>query len=171
MSGGLLQVEYNRMLLQQGIALLEQLDDVQYAGKLSTWAPVGAQYRHVLDHYHSFLRGQASARVDYDARERDEWVERSRIAALGATNQCLEGITALAGAADRPIMVQMDSGAGPDRPDWRPSSAGRELQFLCSHTIHHYALIRLLLQGAGVELDRDFGVAPSTLSYQRADLH
>jgi hypothetical protein len=171
MTGALLQVEYNRFLLQQGMALLERLDDVQYAGKRNSWAPVGAQYRHVLDHYQSFLRGLPSGQVDYDARTRDEWVEQSRFAALTATNECLDGLTALTGAIDRPILVQMDSGAGPDLPDWRPSSAGRELQFLCSHTIHHYALIRLLLEGAGVDLDPAFGVAPSTLSYQRAALH
>jgi hypothetical protein len=153
------------------MALLERLDDLQYAGKLNSWASVGAQYRHVLDHYQSFLRGLASARVDYDARARNEWVERSRFAALGATQECLEGLTVLAGAADRPMLVQMDSGSGPDLPDWRPSSAGRELQFLCSHTVHHYALIRLLLEGARVELEQGFRVAPSTLSYRRAALH
>lgn len=171
MSSAPLQVDFNVMLLQQGVALLERLDDVQYAGKPNNWAPVGAQYRHVLDHYRCFLGGVAGGRVDYDARGRDEWVERSRLAALDATRECLEGLTTLSGAMDRPIVVQMDSGAGPDQPDWRPSSAGRELQFLCSHTIHHYALIRRLLEGAGVELDRAFGVAPSTLSYQRSALH
>jgi len=171
MSGELLQVESNALLLQQGISLLERLDDAQYAGGLGSWAPVGAQYRHVLDHYQSFLRGLESARVDYDARTRDELVERSRLAALAASQECLEGLTPLGGTADRPILVQMDSGAGPEFPDWRESSAGRELQFLCSHTIHHYALIRLLLEGAGTELDPSFGVAPSTLSHQRAALH
>lgn len=168
MSGAALQLEGNRILLQQGVALLERLEDDQYAESRNSWAPVGAQYRHVLEHYLSFLEGLPNGRVDYDARPRDERIERSRSAALGTTNACLAGLAALAGQPERPLQVQMDSGAGPEAPDWRESSAGRELQFLCSHTVHHYALIRLLLGGAGIELPVEFGVAPSTLSYQRA---
>jgi hypothetical protein len=46
------------------------------------------------------------------------------------------------------------------------SSAGRELQVLASHTTHHYALIALLLQARGIEVEPGFGVAPSTLVYR-----
>ena len=48
------------------------------------------------------------------------------------------------------------------------SSVGRELISLSSHTIHHFALISLTLQALGHSVDPDFGVAPSTLRYQRA---
>jgi hypothetical protein len=44
------------------------------------------------------------------------------------------------------------------------------LQFLCSHTVHHFALIKLLLDGTGVDLAPEFGVAPSTLAYHRTAL-
>ena len=48
------------------------------------------------------------------------------------------------------------------------SSIGRELQALSSHTIHHFALMAMTLQALGFQLDRDFGMAPSTLRYQAA---
>ena len=102
------------------------------------------------------------------AMNRDERIERSRDAALAATRECLAALTPLEGAADRPVEVQMESGGGPDQADWRPSSTGRELQFLCSHTVHHYALIKLLLDGSGLDLGVEFGMAPSTLAHQRA---
>jgi hypothetical protein len=51
---------------------------------------------------------------------------------------------------------------------WCRSSVSRELQFLLSHTVHHYALIAMTLRAAGVELDEELGVAPSTLAYQRS---
>jgi hypothetical protein len=38
---------------------------------------------------------------------------------------------------------------------------------LCGATVHHFALIRLLFEGAGVELDQEFVMAPSTLSFHR----
>jgi len=166
-----LTVEGNRQLLQRGEAMLGRLTDSEYAEIcLGGWAPVGAQYRHILEHYHAFFRGLTSGRVDYDARPREQQLERSREAALEATRVYLTALEALDGATDRAILVQMDSGAAPpdETGDWRPSSAGRELQFLCSHTVHHYALIALLLKDVGSDLGPDFGVAPSTLAHQRA---
>jgi hypothetical protein len=37
-----------------------------------------------------------------------------------------------------------------------------------SHTVHHYALVKLLLEDAGVDAGAEFGVAPSSLAYQAA---
>ena len=164
-----LPLEGNRVLLWQGIALLERLSDRLYTEPVRGWAPVGAQYRHVLEHYQSFLAGMALGRVDYDDRARSERLESSREAALEATRACLASIDALEQTTDYSILVQMDSGAGPGLPDWRSSSTGRELQFLCSHTVHHFALIKLLLEGSAI-LDSAFGMAPSTIAYQRAVL-
>ena len=167
MSTGQPSLEGNRVLLRQGLALLERLSDELYAEPRGSWAPVGAQYRHILDHYGAFFRGLADRRVDYDARIRDARIERSRAAARQTTLACLGALDALEVEPDGPLLVQMDSGAGPEAPDWRPSSTGRELQFLCSHTVHHFALIQLLLEGSGVALDPEFGTAPSTLAYHR----
>lgn len=164
---GALPLEGNRILLCQGIALLEGLSDRLYSEPVRGWAPVGAQYRHVLEHYQSFLRGLPVGRVDYDDRPRDLRLECSRSDALEASRACLAGIDALERATDHEIRVQMDSGAGSELPDWRSSSAGRELQFLASHTVHHFALIKLLLEGSAV-LDDDFGMAPSTIVHRRA---
>jgi hypothetical protein len=42
----------------------------------------------------------------------------------------------------------------------------RELQFLQSHTVHHYAVIHLMLLQQGIRPDPEFGVAPSTLRHE-----
>ena len=165
-SGRCLPVEGSRLLLAQGIALLELLNDGQYAG-VPGESSVGAHYRHVLDHYQMFLRGLPHGRIDYDARERDPELERSREAALAVTRRCLLALDALTREPDRPLLVQMETEPGIMTPDWRGSSAGRELQFLCSHTVHHFALIRLLLPEITTGLGAEFGVAVSTLSYGR----
>src|ERR1043166_1746075 len=134
MRGDPLSIAGNRALLCQGVAMLDRLSDALYAEPRGSWAPVGAQYRHILEHYRSFFAGLGDARVAYDTRARDERIERERGAALEATRECLAALEALDAGPDRPLAVQMDGGAGDDRPDWRPSSAGRELQFLCSPT-------------------------------------
>jgi len=55
----------------------------------------------------------------------------------------------------------------------RPGDAGfsrstiqRELQFLSSHTVHHFAIVAMILKIQGFETPDTFGVAPSTLKYE-----
>ena len=59
-----------------------------------------------------------------------------------------------------------DAPAGQEFDTYLTSSLARELQTLASHTIHHYALIAMAVRAFGVEVDANFGMAPSTLRYQ-----
>jgi uncharacterized damage-inducible protein DinB len=154
-------------VLQQGAALLERLDDARYAGAngLPVRSGVGAHFRHCLEFYDNFLAGLARGRVDYNRRERDPLTETDRAFALtkiAITIDALENLPVHDGA--RPLTVRVEDAAA---EAWCQSSVGRELQSLLSHTIHHYALIALLLRLQGVEPGADFGVAPSTLAFWR----
>jgi hypothetical protein len=163
-------LQANRELLEQALALLDRLSDDQYARRRGGWAPVGAQYRHVLEHYRCLLEGLAGGAVDYDGRKRDAELEGSRERAAQETRGVhaeLDGLTAL--APTLPLRVQLRTAAAALTPEWSESTLARELQFLVSHTVHHYALIKLLLAPDGIELDPDFGIAPSTLAYARAE--
>ena len=42
------------------------------------------------------------------------------------------------------------------------STLRRELAFVISHTVHHQALIAMLLAVAGLQVPESFGLAPST---------
>src|SRR5215469_5697738 len=66
--------------LRQALRLLERLDDTVYSATAPGFAPhrAGAHLRHVLEFYQCFLDGLESSHIDYDARRRDESVERSR---------------------------------------------------------------------------------------------
>ena len=44
-----------------------------------------------------------------------------------------------------------------------PSTGAREVLFVLSHVIHHWALIRYLLEAQGLEVPATFGFMPSTL--------
>ena len=63
--------------------------------------------------------------------------------------------------------VPVHAGAEMQEVAWASSTIERELQFLASHTVHHFTVIALLLRLDGVEVDADFGVAPSTLHHRR----
>ncbi len=49
------------------------------------------------------------------------------------------------------------------------SNLAREVVFCVGHAIHHYAILRLLCAGAGVQLPYEFGVAPSTLKHLKSE--
>ena len=158
----------NRHFLEQGIELLERLDaEVYRTPTRPGWASVGSQFRHVLDHYRAFVDGRESGRIDYDARQRDRRIEADPTEAAAQARAMMIQLELIhVEDGNRPLAVQMDTGGDLRVPDWRPSSVGRELQFLVSHTVHHYALIKLLLEDVGISAGADFGVAPSSLAYE-----
>ena len=49
------------------------------------------------------------------------------------------------------------------------SNLAREVMFCVGHAIHHFAILRLLCAGVGVNLPYEFGVAPSTLKHLEAE--
>ena len=160
--------------LLQALELLEALDDDSYCQPYLPFfsSGIGSHLRHNFDHYRSFLAGLGTWKVDYDARNRDTRVETDR--AVGA-QQVRDLIDLLRGISEAdtevPVLVKMDSDADAEAPAaWRRSTVGRELQFLVSHTVHHYALIAVLARLHGVDPGEDFGVAPSTVRYQRTRL-
>jgi uncharacterized damage-inducible protein DinB len=153
--------------LFQGISLVERLGEEQLirTSDLCPGGTVGAHFRHCLDFYDSFLEGRGSGRVDYNARKRDRSSESVPARAVHRIREIIDGLEAIPEQdRDRPLSVRGDGSREGDA-GWFRSTVGRELQFLLSHTIHHFALIGFMLRAGGFEVDASFGVAPSTLRY------
>jgi len=160
----------NIAFLRQGQELIAALTDADFSATAPSGlrGGVGPHFRHVLDHYECFLDGLDARNVDYDRRERDPSVETQRGAADAKIEQIVERLARLSPAdADVALSVRVDSGEGGER-HVSHSSVGRELQFLVSHTVHHYAVIAVMLRVRGIDPGRDFGVAPSTLKHELA---
>jgi uncharacterized damage-inducible protein DinB len=164
-------VDQNQLLLRQARELLEGLADEEYSSPAGGRAGIGPHLRHCIDFYTCFLRDWAGARVDYDRRERNPRIEADRHTALAEIARLSEALEAISDAdPGRALAVRVDVSPREARDEaWHPTSIGRELRFLVSHTVHHYALIAQILRGRGVEPGREFGVAPSTLAYWRAE--
>jgi hypothetical protein len=153
-------------VLRQGIDLIENLTDEQFRrcnrGEKSS---VGAHFRHNLDFATNFLRGLETGKLDYNARERNLEVETNRYYAASRFREAvlkLENLTPENLA--KKILVRSETVENL----WCESSAMRELEFLQSHTIHHYALIQIKLTADGFVVPKDFGVAPSTLEFWKS---
>ena len=156
-------------VLRQTAALLGSLTDEQYTRKPVGVVPssIGGHVRHCLDHIEVLLRGAGDGLLDYDRRERDTDVERSRAAALETIGQLERQLLDYRWpAGHRPLRLSVL--VSPDAPPTvAVSSLDRELAFALSHTIHHGALIAVMAKLLGVAVPADFGYAPSTLAHGR----
>jgi uncharacterized damage-inducible protein DinB len=180
-----LQSHLSRQLLtvlQQGRGVLGDLagltDRLENRGELYRASPrpistssVGEHFRHILDAIECMVDGVDGGKIDYDRRERDEVTERDPSAAIARVEKLERVIQNWESRESKPLRVRADApdgapGAeGEDGAGWIDSTVDREIVYLVNHTIHHYALIAMILRHLGVEPDQDFGVAPSTLRY------
>ena len=157
-------VATNIAWLRQALSLLGRLDDRAFGSSPKPLDPhrVGSHLRHVLEFYECFLDGVGSSHIDYDARKRDELVEKSRHAAGEKVCEIIRRLQENPNLeADALVSVRMENADA-----YLRSSIARELQALSSHTIHHFALISVTLRLHGFQVDPDFGMSPSTLRYQ-----
>ena len=161
----------NVELIRQGVSAIAVMGQDVYRGGSGADAvsPIGAHFRHVFDHYGAFLNGLSTGVLNYDVRQRDPMVERD-IAA--ATRTAEDIMVRLGEIPDEQLAQSIQVSAnviedGKSVVDWSGSTVQRELMYLLSHTVHHYAIILLLATQAGVELIAEFGVAPSTLAHRR----
>lgn len=156
------------------VAALQQLADVLDAasGEQYVQQPVGVvpgslggHVRHCLDHFEALCRGAGSGVIDYDDRERGTAVETSRDAAAQAVRSLKDRVACLADEnLDGPVVVtSMLSADGVTLQSH--SSLGRELAFVLSHTVHHYALVAAMCRTLGIPIPERFGYAPSTIAH------
>lgn len=157
-------------LLAQARDLVLELEADRFAapGPAGT-ASVGAHLRHAIEIVAALLAGLAEGRVDYDRRPRDPRVEREPAAALDRIEALREALVErVAAEPDRALAVRADEPHLAPHEGFVASTLARELRFAASHTVHHFALIALILRVAGVAVDAEFGVAPSTCAHRAA---
>jgi len=156
-------------VLNQGEALLEQIENDSYVGKLPAAfnASIGGHYRHCLDHFRSLLDSASAGDLDYDHRERGTVVESDRFAALNATRELRIGYQQMTPSTlSRRVLVTCKTSYTANCSQVSPSTIGREIMYVVAHAVHHYALIGIMGGLLGLKMPAGFGVAPSTVKFQ-----
>lgn len=152
-------------ILLQGLRVIEKIDDRAFTE--SGRSSIGIHFRHCLDFATSFLNGIKTGKIDYSQRERNSEIETNpQLAILNLALVIRKLQTLKLSDLEKTVMVKIEEISGlTGKIDWALSSGFRELDFLQSHLIHHFALIAYKLRTLGIEVEEEFGVAPSTLKY------
>ncbi len=160
-----MQIHDNILVLQQGARLIQSIDDSVYQHRVAGVfkGSIGAHVRHNLDHYRLFMNGLASGHIDYEARQRNTALEFDCEAALTGIVDICKQLHALPDHQG-PLHLRVRNNHG-NECAWARTSVSRELDFLLSHTTHHYALVAVMCRLGDVPIEEGFGLAPSTLRY------
>ncbi len=159
---------FNALLLEQALELAAAHvgpTRPRYAGL------VGSHLRHVIEHFEALLFPAVTGSVDYDARPRNAALDASPNVArerLHALQAALKATSATSFA--EPLQVLGQSGLEGESGFRVSSSLGRELAFVASHTVHHFALLANHCQQQGIPTPEGFGKAPATRAHERAKL-
>jgi len=131
-------------------------------------ASIGAHVRHILDFYSALFAGIEKRYVDYDDRGRDQKIERSLYDGLTAIEETSTLLSSLTDKANCELTINASVEVyAPANSQSSQSNLFRELQSLHSHTTHHMAIIAIGLKLNKINVDTDFGKAPSTIEYEQ----
>lgn len=157
-------IQQSVQTLEQLKIVLTQLPDGIYSKPCETLSgsSIGQHTRHVIELFQCLLKSYDSESLCYDDRDRDKTIETSIETAKRA-------ISAIQNDLDKPnkaiTIKQQFSG---DEVEVS-SNYYREVMYNLEHTIHHKALIKVGIKSfCDMELPHGFGVAPSTIAFEKA---
>lgn len=167
-------IKANREALEQGLTLLSMLNDDQYAylGEPRFTSTIGQHVRHVVDMYLALMVDENNNLIDYDCRRRGSLIESSCVRGIEALRKVLSWLDALdpMHVARRTVLVKSEVSLQKSASVTLESSLMRELVFVGSHTVHHYALIKVIANDQGLHVATGFGIAPATASFLRNEV-
>lgn len=144
------------------IQLLNQLKDEEYTQKhfeLSE-ATIGQHTRHIIELYQCLFNSYEIGIVNYDLRERNKVIENQTCEAIKAIENLLQKVE----KANKQIIIEQGTSTEKFQIE---SNYNRELLYNLEHSIHHQALIKVaLFKFPHIAIDKDFGVARSTIEFR-----
>ena len=152
-----------RRQLDEMAAIVMAADEAIYTSRpIAVSGTIGEHVRHCLDHIAALVAASQSQAMSYDRRERGTAVERDPAEALRQIMRLQASVDRWgARSMDDPLCVtSLVTPAGESVTGW--STLGRELAYVHSHTIHHQALIAVLLDLGDAPVPDYLGLAPST---------
>lgn len=150
--------------LHQLRTILAQVRPKDYAtsATLLDGASMGKHVRHIIEFYTCLIRGAASGNICYDDRERNVVLEEDPEAASQAIQQIIVAMDSL--PVQKKISMKTRHG---DSELQVQTTVERELIFAAEHTVHHLAIIRMLISSTHsyIVIDETLGYSDATLQF------
>jgi hypothetical protein len=150
--------------LNQLVSVVEQFQKSDYAKPLVMLSnnSIGMHIRHILEFYECLLNGYENEIVEYDNRPRRQQLEESPFHAIAFANELNLKLQHL---NDKPLTLNSNLSYATTGSIPISSSYFRELTFTNEHTIHHFAILKIVLISSfpEIELPENFGLAYSTI--------
>ncbi len=166
----------NNNLISAALTLLDQLEDSIRQTKAEDFSKssgilnnssVGQHVRHTLEFFLCLIDAVPSRLLDYDKRNHDKFIEEDKKLALSVLVSIREFITKNTQNFEIDLIVNYDLER--ELNTSISSNFYRELAYNIEHAIHHMALIKIGIKDICpyVKIDNSFGVASSTIRYQK----
>ena len=155
-------------LISEIIALLYKINNNVY-NKNSSFLinhSIGKHFRHIYDFYIQFCNGFENKNIYYDDRKRNSELESNCNAMIKGFEQIQNKIN-IKENFDLIIHYQLQN----NLKDKIKSNIIRELVFIYSHSIHHLAMIRTVLENEhGFVFSNNMGFSLSTIKHKEVSL-
>jgi len=186
-------IRANQGILQQKIGLIESLiakhgyDQAKIIYGQScpiAKASIGQHVRHSMDHIERVAvaaQNPDQSRIHYDLRERGGADENDITKAQARIQDVLQIFAKLPQQQEhqqqeenhRPIGACFMHSGDASTEFTLPSTISRELGFSAHHAIHHMAMVKIIATTSGGltadDMADDFGMAPSTVNFEKND--
>ena len=147
--------ELKKVLIQ--LSVEDYIKPIQNLGNSS----IGQHNRHVIELFQCLLNGYESGNLNYDNRSRNLLIENN----IEYANQSIDAIISALGKPNKNITLHQLLN---DETVAIETNYFRELLYNLEHCINHQALIKVALYEMNdVNVDSNFGVAPSTIEYKK----
>jgi len=152
--------------LKNSIVQIEEQDFAKPSLVLNN-STIGQHVRHILEFFLCLMDAVATRQIDYDKRKHDKFIEEDRKLALSVLDSIKDFVSKNQENFEMGFSVNYDLDV--ELPINVKSNFYRELVYNIEHAIHHMALIKIGIKDVCpyVKIDADFGVASSTIRYQK----
>ena len=160
--------DFSIQILSQLMEVTRQLTDEQFARPIALLSgnSFSKHLRHVLEFYDIMIRGYELGVINYDSRNHDKMLENDRKAAIDK----MQELIGLIDKIDQHKTLRMEGSYGDEKYQIQ-TNIEREMAYNIEHAVHHMAIMRIALntEFPEVTIDKDFGVAYSTVRYRERE--
>ena len=156
-------------ILGQIVSICNQLTDDDFRKPLKVLSnnSIGKHIRHIIEFYDLMMIGNETGAVNYDNRSHDKVLEENRVMAIEKLNAL--GIEIPRFEKDQSLRMSANYSIDEEQPIEISTTLYRELQYNIEHAVHHMAIIKIALlnEFPEIQIAQGFGIAYSTIKYQR----